>query len=201
MKFEVDIDKLIQFDISISHYLFLQFVYYQNYELLEKYIDTNHKFFNKDDIDYLMSIELLSFINDESYLLSNLKVTDKFIDIFMEKEAEVKSTSVSKVEEWIDEWYDLWPKGIKSGGYPVRSGVKGCLIKMKKFLQENKQYDKDIIMKATKDYVNNCRLNNYKFMQLAHYYISKNNMSTLVANCELIEDKGETKEISYINDI
>lgn len=203
MKFEVDIEKLIQFDIDINHYLFLQFVYNQDYKLLEKYLDTNSKFFNKDSIDYLLSIGLLEFVDEEEYLLSKLKISDKFIEEFMEDQrvVDVKASTTQKVEEWIDEWYDLWPKGVKSGGYLVRSGVKGCLIKMKNFLKDNKEYDKDIIMKATKDYINLSRMNNYKFMQLAHYYISKNNMSTLMSNCELITEKGKVEEISYIDDI
>lgn len=199
MKFEVDIDKLISNDIDIHHYLFLQFVYNQEYKLLEKYNQINGKFFNKITIDYLLSIGLLEFKDKEEYLLSKMKVSDKFIEEFMEKEEE-KKVSSSKVEEWIDEWYELWPKGVKSGGYPVRSGVKGCLVKMNKFVKEYPEYSKDIIMKATKDYVDLQRMGNFKFMQLAHYYIFKNSMSTLASNCELIEEK-VSEEVDYLNDI
>ena len=143
-----------------------------------------------------MSIELLELIDEnKDYLLSNFKVTNKFIDIFMEHKPEEIKSSGSNVEDWIDEWYNLWPKGIKSGGYPVKSGVKGCLVKMKKFIKEYPNYNKDIIMKATNDYISYSRMNNYRFMQLAHYYIYKNSISTLASNCELIEEGGNDLEI------
>lgn len=203
MKFEVDINKLIQFDINIQHYLFLQFVYEQSYPLLVTYLKSNGKFFDKDFIDYLLSINLLEFIDEEEYLLSKMRVTDKFIESFMEDKGVVEKvkSATPKVEEWIEEWYALWPKGIKSGGYLVRSGIKGCLVKMKKFLKEHSEFDKDIIMKATRDYIEHSRMNNYRYMQLAHYYIYKNNTSALASNCELIMDKGVVEKVDYIDDI
>lgn len=206
MIIEIDIKKLIAENISIQNYLFLQLVYNQQSDLLFRYKVVD-KLVTKDDILFLMSINLLEFVNkdNEVYTLANLKVTDRFIDVFLEdnvKESK-KGNNSNNVEEWIDEWYELFPKGVRSGGYLVRSGKKGCLTKMKAFVKENPEYDKEIIMKATRDYLAHSRLKNYAFIQLAHYYISKNKTSVLASGCEMIvnSDDKDSHQIDYIDDI
>lgn len=202
MKFEIDTDKLIENTITIQNYLFLQTVYQQDDKFQKIYRDQIGEFFNKNDIEFLMSIDLLKFINEEKgYFLSNLKVTDRFIDVFLEDPPVLKSAKGSEtVEGWIDEWYELFPKGVRSGSYPIKSGKKGCLIKLKKFVKEYPEFNKDIIIKATKDYIRHSAMNNYKFMQLADYFIYKNNKSTLASSCELIMSKiEEGKSFDDIN--
>ena len=55
---------------------------------------------------------------------------------------------VGSVEDWIQEWRELFPAGIKSGGYPVRSPKSGCAAKMKVFIKKNKEVTKEIIFTA-----------------------------------------------------
>lgn len=210
MTVEINIEKLLDYGVTINQYLFLQFVYQQQYEMFEAYltvfddavIDEDGKkkiihFYNKDDLDYLISLGYLNLKKAElGYRFSNMEVTTKYIDHFIEKPF-VSKIAKEKVEDWIDEWYELWPKGVKSGGYLVRSDKTGCLNKMKSFIK-NYKFDKEIIIRATKDYINHLRMSNFAYIQIAHYFISKNNSSNLAAACEDVLNKLETKEIENL---
>lgn len=192
MKFEVDIDKLIDEGITINQLLLCQFIYQQESRLLNYYIEQFDKFVTKVDFDDLIAKEFINIHNkDKGYIFTNAFVTTKFINKFIDKP---KKSKISKddVEEWIDDWFNLFPKGVKSGGYLVRSDKQGCLNKMRKFINRYPNYNKDIILKATADYIDYSRINNWKFMSLAHYFIIKNDVSILAAQCESILDKIES---------
>lgn len=195
----VDIEKLLKMGIDINQYLFCSFIYQQSQPYLKIYTDSFGQFFDEESLDYLRSLGYLE-LKEESrgYKFSNLVITDLFVEDFVEKPIPSKLNS-NKVEEWIDEWIDLFPKGVKSGGYLVRSDRGSCLNKMKKFIKSYPEYDKEIIMRATKDYVNYYRMKQWNYMQVAHYFISKNEVSNLASNCEDIKHKLETKEIEDLN--
>lgn len=204
---EIDIDKLVKTGIDINQYLFCQFIYQQSNPELEQYLKVFGQFYSRDSIDLIRSLGYLDFKKEElGYRLGNMYVTESFINEFVEKPIPSKLKNDDRIDVWIDEWFDLWPRGIKSGAYLVRGDRAGCLSKMLKFCKKNKEFSKDIIMKATKDYIDYCRLHNYKFMQCAHYFILKNDNSNLAAQCEAILHKQKTgekdlMEVDNINDI
>ena len=109
-----------------------------------------------------------------------------------------KNTFELSCEEWIEEWRNLFPKGIKTGGYPVRSTVNACKVKMNKFLIEY-DYSKEDIFKATKNYIDQKRREGYGFMKTAVYFIEKDKQSILASFCE--EGSETEKEISKGYDI
>lgn len=207
---EINIEKLLDYGVSINQYLFLQFVYQQQQTMFEAYMTVFDEaviyeekkmvvhFFNRDDLDFLISQDYLLLYKAElGYRFSNFRVTQKFIDHFVEKPF-ISKLDKEKVEDWIDEWYELWPKGVKSGGYLVRSDKNGCTNKMKTFVK-NYGFSKEIIIRATKDYINHLRMSNFAYIQLAHYFISKNNVSSLAASCEDVHNRLESKEIEDLN--
>jgi len=98
------------------------------------------------------------------------------------------------VDDWIQEWRELFPAGVKSGGYPVRSPKSGCAAKMKVFIKKNKDVTKEIIFTATKKYVAERALKRYEYMTLAHYFISKNSISLLEGYIEQIQE-GESVNV------
>jgi hypothetical protein len=75
-----------------------------------------------------------------------------------------------EVEGWIDDWVDIFPKGVKSGGRLLRSDRVSCLRKMKIFLREY-QYDKEVIMQATRNYIKSKEQDNYAYTRCAVYFI------------------------------
>lgn len=192
---EVNVEKLLDYGIDWNQYMFLQFIYQQQQAMFDTYIGNFDKFYTKDSLDELKDLGYLG-LNEEKlgYRFNNMVVTSKFIEHFIEK-AFISKVAKERVEDWIDEWYELWPKGVKSGGSTlVRSDKNGCLNKMKKFIKVNPQFTKDIIIRATKDYLAHLRMSNYAFIQAAHYYIFKNDVSNLASACEDIKDKLENSE-------
>lgn len=200
MVFEINVDKIIDNELKFTSYIFLQFVYQQEHSLFNTYLSLKDTFFTRADIEELIEQEYL-VLKDSSlgYRFANFKITPKFISDFIERQPPSKVEG-EKVEDWIDQWYDLFPKGVKSGGYFVRSDKKGCLNKMLKFVEKYPEYDKDVILRATADYVNHMRMNGYKFMQIAHYLISKDGNSNLAANCEYVKNRLDDGEITDLNE-
>lgn len=195
MQFDVDVEKLIDTGLSISDYLFCQFVCSNEKKLFDFYLEQFDRFFNKDSIDRLIEMGYLELDdNSKGYLFSNIKATDLFIDSFIDpiklkKATKVKNANTDEIE-WFEEWYSLWPRGIKAGGnYPVKGDRKGCLKKLIKFTKEYPEFGKDIIIKATKDYVDAARITRFTYIKQAHFFIYKDGMSTLAAYCETINEK------------
>lgn len=85
---------------------------------------------------------------------------------------------------WMDEWYEYWPKGVKAGNYPVRSGLAECKSKMTKFRKRNPEITPEIILSATKNYIESFRKRDWAFIQTADYFIDKNGRSILAAYCD-----------------
>ena len=93
--------------------------------------------------------------------------------------------------KWIDEWVDLFPVGIKSGGYYVKSNAQDCLKKMTRFVKKYPDFDRELIFDVTRKYISNLSMNSYKGMQLAHYFIEKNGISSLATECSNNGDVGQ----------
>lgn len=107
----------------------------------------------------------------------------------------VKDTSPGNVESWIDEWRDLFPKGVKSGGRPVRGDKQGVIKKMKGFCKKYPQFKKKDIFDATKLYVFEKSRDRYNYMQCADYFIDKNNTSLLASFIEDLDGKESPLEL------
>lgn len=187
MKIEVEVEKLLEYNITIHQYLFLQLVSAQDIFMLDTYVAAFGKFFDKESLVYLIERDLLALKDDAlGYRFSNLEVTKGYLNIFDNSKS--KSSSVS---DWIEEWLDLFPKGVKSGGFYVKSAKSGCLNKMKSFVKNNPEYNKDTIIQATKNYIKEKEAAGWAYMQLAHFFIEKNKISTLASYCDNIEEYEE----------
>lgn len=88
---------------------------------------------------------------------------------------------------------EMFPKGIKSGGYPIRSNVYDIADKLKKFMKKH-NYSSEIILKATSQYLKRKEAEGWNFTQIAVYFIEKNGMSTLASECEGLIEGDESKE-------
>lgn len=93
------------------------------------------------------------------------------------------------LESFVAEYRSIFPEGVKTAGYLVRGTLQICMNKMKKFLKDYPQYSKSDILTATRYYVECKKADNYRFIQLAHYFIEKNRHSNLATYCEEIKSK------------
>jgi hypothetical protein len=109
-------------------------------------------------------------------------------------------TENENVATWIQEWVDLWPKGIESGGYRVRPSATEALNKMRRFRIRYPEYDKDVIIKATRAYIERFAFKGYGYIKIAKYFILKDGESTLADECDAYIYGGEenvTMPIKY----
>ena len=92
--------------------------------------------------------------------------------------------------EWIEEWLDLFPRGVKSMGKLVRSDKASCDRKMANFMQEYPKYSNELIMRATKMYLDERRKADWQYTRCAVYFIyrvddnKQEKSSDLAAWCE-----------------
>lgn len=159
--------------LTFTQYLLLSLLKNKNKLAYDTYIN-NVANIEQSEID---SLEKENYIIKQLNLnnfITDYKITEKGLAVFNNKSE----------FDWIDEWYDLFPKGVRSGGYLVRDGKTSCIKKLTKFTKDNPHISKEDILKATKNYITTCKLKNYDYMKLASYFIEKDGMSTLAAECE-----------------
>jgi len=152
---------------------------------------------NKKLLPITLGIPLLP-LQKKGYikLLAHNKVQarQKAIDLVLEpepgdyvehhQEAIQQDMGRASVDAWIQEWRDLFPRSIKTGGYPVKGTKAGCTKKMKKFIKNNKTVTVEQIFEATKRYVEERRATRYQYMKIADYFIEKDGGSLLEAYVE-----------------
>lgn len=182
--------------LKAREYLLLYFIYKGDYNIIQDYIKSVDKF-TLEDFTSLKDKGFIVLNNKErGIFLEDVQLTDKSISIF-------KTDIVEKlnVSNWIDDWYNLFPSKVRSGGYPVKTDKKGCLKKMIKFCDNNPEYSKEIIFKATEFYINSAREKEYQYMKLAPYFIEKDGVSMLAGECDNIIDRIKNNEKTTINKI
>ncbi len=93
---------------------------------------------------------------------------------------------------------EIFPPGKLPSGVPSRNNVKILTENFRWFFSEY-DYSWEEIIKATKMYVNEYRLNDYMYMQNSQYFISKQDKhkvktSKLADYCDMIRDGITTEE-------
>ena len=184
----IPLKKLLNMGLTVEEYYFAYMLYKKERHKLDLYIKNVDLNYIKIT-DRLIDIGLIEFINYDgespNYNINNLQSTQEFFDLINIR------NEPKGADAWIDEWYALWPTGIKSGGYYLKTDKRGVLRKMRNFLLEYPHYDKEIIIKATESYLMDMSLGGYAFAKLAPYFIYKDGLSVLAGECENLEMKEE----------
>lgn len=193
MNISIDLNRLTCSNITLNQYLFLLFLHQKDLLGLDSYMKAFDGCFTTNDVDNLIKQEFLTTtgIDEERYMLKHLNVTQKF-NIFVP----------IQVDDWIDEWYCLWPQGVKSGGYYVKSDKAGCKNKLIRFQKNYPEYTKEIILQATQNYIDEQEQQGFKYMRMAPYFIEKNGLSVLAGYCEAIQQNytESTQESNFIRE-
>lgn len=118
------------------------------------------------------------------------------VDITKAKEFKKES-----IQDWIEDWRNLFPKRNVTGlPYHVTGDKNACIKRMQRFIIDY-SFDKEIIIEATKFYLEEQRQRNWNYTLKAHKFIQSENGSVLSEYCELVSD-GESSigdESSFIN--
>lgn len=93
----------------------------------------------------------------------------------------------NKIDNLLKQMVEYFPKGIKTGGLPVRSSINWDLrLRMKRFKEEF-TYSDEIILNACKSYSEDRKKDGYKYMKVFKYFIGKRGDGSLLADyCEMV---------------
>lgn len=151
------------------------------------------------DLFQLEADKYIKITNDYPF---DFELRQKAIDLIKRIEGEFPKPVIQKIdniEEFVDEYRELF-KGLKPGAMGDKNA---CIKKFERFMKEYPQFSKNVILNATKKYIDTEGNNsNYKFLQKAHYFIYKqvgtkdNEVSNLASFCEEVgevEEEGFTK--------
>lgn len=189
----IDFNKLIEFNnkhpdnfISVSQFIFLNMVVSDEVpeRLLEDFIsDSEHGVepFYKD-------LETEGFIKITGDGLKDISIRDLGLELI----GQSKSDSIIELAEKIR---NLFPVGVKSGGYPVRSSVVDIADKLRRFFKKHKSYTQEQVLEATTKYVNRKKDEGYGYMQKAVFFIEKDGMSTLASEIDSFSEEKETPSV------
>lgn len=184
----------LEHDITFEQYLFLYMLTKSEDTNLEKYC---RKYGGPDSKRLILDpLEQKGYLTNTNtvqppYFFYKMQPTKKFLTEFGITKLNLN------VSSWIKEWLDLWPKGIKSGGFYVKTGLGGCEKKMLAFVKENPQFTKDIIFDATRRYLTEMEGRGYDKMKLAPYFINKDNVSMLWGYCEQVLNSDEPSQVEW----
>jgi hypothetical protein len=96
--------------------------------------------------------------------------------------------------KWIQGWCNLFPEGVRSGGYNVRSKPEECIKKMQNFCKQHPDYTEKIIFEATIAYLKEQYTKGWEYTKVASYFISKLGQPSLLEQyCERILQGVPTK--------
>jgi hypothetical protein len=139
------------------------------------------------------SVELI----EQNWLSEDYKLTDKSKDLMSEVENWFKKSTTKRQnkllgkdsKENIEKYREMFPKGMVNGR-PIRTSTSNITVAFKKFFKDH-QYSWEVILSATKLYLGEQKMNDYKYCKNARYFIIKStnqlNHSLLADYCEIIE--------------
>lgn len=188
--FNLDIKTLFSIGITPTQFIMLVYIFQKdkhNFIELCDIIDEEeivkrsiHKLYQKHYINIDPSTLSLNF--------DNFEITAFGIDIIKNQNINTKDLVVKNYkgdfDSFVNAYYELFPTKVRQGNLLVRSDKTSCAKKLKKFIKEYPEFDYDIILKATANYINKCSKDGYRYIKVSHYFIYKDNVSTLASECE-----------------
>jgi len=183
----IDFNKLIEFNnkhpdntINSFNFILLNLLFSEvPAEVILEYTGWDHEWQSLEMIE--QRLESKGFVKITGEDLKDVSIRDLGLELI----GQSKSDSIIELAEKVRE---MFPKGIKSGGYPVRSSVVDIADKLRKFFKKHK-YTNEQVLEATKRYVDRKRSEGYSYMQKAVFFIEKDGSSTLAAECDNLKDE------------
>jgi len=172
LDYDVELESECSFVETLKHLERKKFIKITNYETFEYS-------YRQKGIDFVKKIE-------KEFTEVNVVIKEKPGVTIL---SEMKNVAL-EIKDWIEEYRDLF-KGLKPG---VMGDKNACLNKMVRFFKEYPEYaNKDIILKATQNYIQVEAHQNYKFLQKADYFIfklvGKEETSRLASFCGEVDEK------------
>ncbi|NPV12625.1 MAG: hypothetical protein HPY57_12635 [Ignavibacteria bacterium] len=204
MEITIPLEKKLKYNLDLEHLVLLSILVDNNklnLKLFDNYLTYHYnraKYINLVmDLESLNLVKIIGDLYDDDLnpLLSSILVRAEGLKIFQDQ------LEATKIEELAKELRDLFPSGIKSGGYYVKGNLKDIKYKLVKFIKKYPKYDKDIIIKATKNYIDRKRAENWNMIKTIENFILKDNTSVLASECENLLENGDEPDDLWMRNI
>lgn len=176
--------KIPEQDITFKGVVFLKLLKEERYKDIEE-------IWNESDLHVIKEI-----LQNHEYI-KVLGPTLEEIDLREKAENLFTNVCINASNSLALQLRNLFPAGVKSGGYPVKTNLKDVEHKLKQFFKKYK-YSEETVLAATKKYVEEKERTGYTYMKVLGYFILKDNDSTLATYCDMV-DNGE-EDANYIQD-
>lgn len=153
-------------------------------------------YYFRESIDWLLRSGYIKNNNPDMFVIGfdKLEITNpaelnrvNLLNINLTESQTSDKIEPDDFNQFVTDWYELWPVGVRTAGYLVRSGKKPVEKKLNKFIKDYPEFTPEIIMEATAQYIKRCSLKGYAFMKTASYFIIKDGESTLAGECERVQ--------------
>jgi DNA-binding MltR family transcriptional regulator len=124
-------------------------------------------------------------------LSSSRDITDEGLAFLSRVFGSKKIADDSDIEELSIKFRELFPSGVNSGGYAVKSNLTDIKAKLRQFKNKYRYSDEEIL-NATQEYVNLMKRQGYNYMTMANYFILKDGQSKLASVIEDMKSKPTT---------
>ena len=166
MNFLINTTKLDKLDVTPNQYTIIR-------AIANNKIEQIMQVYKPDEVD-------IAVLVSRGYLLPPTSSSGIFA--FEEENIKLCQKHIGTDLDFVEDWIKLFPEGIKSGGYYVRSSEKGV---KKKFITFFNQYDfsPEEVLRATEKYIEEMRSKGWRGIQLAVNFIEKDGNSNLANYC------------------
>lgn len=145
----------------------------------------------------------LLFMHEKAYNWPGWSIDmDKLVSLGYLNESDGELTSTGKSlfqkvvvdDKFVSEYRELFPKLLLPSGSYARVDAKDLKEALKKFFNKY-NYSKEVVLKATQNYLEEYQAKGYMYMKNSYFFINKKGEpSTLAAYCEAIINAPEQQE-------
>ena len=169
---QIDKSILREYGVSVTSYLFMMILmYYPGTKIninLTQILE--YGFIMENDVGYFLTEDGLSFINEVECISVDKKVSNKDIELLAEQ------------------MRLMFPEGKKQGTTKYwRDNKSNVENKLKGFFKKYGHYDSELILKATKKYIDSFG-DNKQLARILPYFILKDDNSDLLTTIENIDE-------------
>lgn len=166
-------------EVGVLPFIYLHIIADKD-EYVEKVIPEILNFISIDDLKDMENNNIIKIVGDSLTDISIRSLGRELLGVH----------SLDTIMAVAEGMRQIFPPKVRSGGGLVRSSLKDTTDKLKKFLKKY-NYPYDVILQATANYVHEKEANNYEYMKQLAYFIEKDGVSLLAAECENVINRKE----------
>tara|TARA_R110000868_G_scaffold165117_2_gene398058 strand:- start:364 stop:804 length:441 start_codon:yes stop_codon:yes gene_type:complete len=122
-------------------------------------------------------VEILNNLQQQGFI----KITN-YENLTISLRAKIEKDIQVGINDFIKNWSQLW-HGKKADGYYLAQPPKENLSRMMVFMRENPEFSPEVIMEATKRYIEEKEASGYQYCKKSNKFIADTDGSVMYAYC------------------